>query len=146
MVELLDISLWINRIADNAPRFQGRVYGAALFEAALTQGAPRQMPAAYIIQANDDASRNNLDTALSQRVTVKFSVVIAIRNAADATGADSSKALKAIREEAMIAVLNWTPDGSIYDVTEFVRGGLSRFQNAVLWWEDVYQTAFYVRA
>jgi hypothetical protein len=143
-IEIADIALWINRIAGEVADLQQRVYGAAMLETAMTQGMPKQMPVAYVVMASEHAANNEFDTGLMQQVTVAFSVITAIRNAVDVTGMNSHQMLRDLRQSIMTAILNWTPDSQQYDITQFVQGQLLHFENAVLWWEDVFSTRIYL--
>jgi hypothetical protein len=144
-MDAFNINPWIGRIAEDVEAIKYRVYGAAELEVAIQQGQPRLMPAMYLVPSSERAAPNHLSTGLSQRVEVRFSVVTAIRNVADAVGGPSHEALRLLRIKTRAAIVGWSPNDELYDPTEFAQGQLLRFINGVLWWEDVYTTAYHLR-
>lgn len=120
------------------------VGGAVQFEAA--KDGLTALPAAFVLPSSDAADDSPwLDTLVQQRVGAEFVVIMAVRNLADAQGAAALDVLSPVRADVRDALLNWKPadtdDGCIYR-----NGRLVTFANGVLWWQDIYATAYTIRS
>lgn len=133
----------IDRLNEQVPDFQGRVAGAAELAAALNGLV--KCPVAFVLLADETSSRNELVTALSQRVEVRFGVVLVIRNVADARGKAAAVDLDVIRLQVMVALLNWQPSAD-HEPVQHVAGKLDNYDDQTLWWADTFTTTFYRRA
>jgi hypothetical protein len=133
---------FIARIKTNCPLLKGRVFGAA--ELATATPTTMQPPCAFVIPMGDKSESNTLMNGFSQRVTMQFGVVIAVRNFSDTRGEGGHKQLESVRVQLDAALRNWTaPNASA--PTEHTGGQLAGYDNMVLRWNDVYQTQFYYR-
>jgi hypothetical protein len=133
----------IQRLTDECP-FLKLVGGAAQFERAL-QGLTA-IPAAFVLPARDRGTDSPFaNQIVEQEVSSEFSIVLAARNLADDEGAAAVDELERIRAPVRDALLNWQPDDD-YAGLEFRSGELLAFANGVLWWGDVYATAYLIRS
>ena len=130
----LDIDPWIQRIRDQVPQLRG-VAGAA--ELAAVKDLAQRAPHAWVIPLAEDAGQNVLLNAVSQRVTERIGVVIAVRNSRDARGHTAHNVLRYIRRQIKDALIGWLPDPNEEEVT-FNRGRLIDFSDRVIWWQDEY--------
>lgn len=120
------------------------VGGAVQFEAA--KDGLTALPAAFVLPSGESAEESPwLDTLVQQRVGTEFVVVIAVRNLADAQGAAALDVLSPVRAEVRDALLNWKPDDAD-DGCVYRNGRLVAFANGVLWWQDIYSTAYTIRS
>jgi len=132
----------MERLRLEVPAFK-KVGGAADLPGA--EDALKQVPAAFVMLLAESAAANELlSGALSQRVVVRFAVLIAASNLNDATGEAALATLVPLREAVNAMLLNWQPHPS-FDPCEFARGQLLQVADRVLWWQDEYVTAFYLR-
>lgn len=122
-----------------------RLVGGAA-DLATAYGTPLPtVPAAYVVMMAESASPNSLGNEVEHQVTVRFAVVIAARNVADATGASVAAEVEVLRTAVRELLLGWLPKGAIA-VCEFVRGALADFDAGLMWWQDEYQTDYYIRS
>lgn len=120
------------------------VGGAVQFEAA--KDGLTALPAAFVLPSGESAEESPwLDTLVQQRVGTEFVVVIAVRNLADAQGAAALDVLSPVRAEVRNALLNWKP-ADADDGCGYRNGRLVAFANGVLWWQDIYATAYTIRS
>lgn len=102
-------------------------------------------PAAYVLPLQDPAGPNALANAVSQQVTARFGVLLAVRNFRDPRGEAARSELTPLRSSVADALLNWQP-GADYTPCEYGGGRLLQLTDQVLWWIDEYRTSFEVRA
>jgi len=141
----MDLSLEpvIARLKAQVAAFQNRVGGAADLGAALRE--LKQEPAAFVIPQTERASGNTLENGVSQRVAARFGVVIALSNLRDARGEKAQTELAPVRLSLFAALLGWAPDVD-RDPCEYAGGKILRLSDRVLWWQDNFETAYYLRA
>lgn len=120
-----------------------QVGGAAEFSA-LPEAGPQAVPAAFVVPLEERAGSNQLDTGISQRVDVRFGVILAVRNLRDGVGAAANDDLETLRRAVKAALLGWQPTGAD-DVCTFGGGRVLQLNNQVLWWQDDFVTAYYER-
>lgn len=131
------------RIRDQCSLFK-LVGGAAAFDRA--REGLTTLPAAFVLPAEESAQPSPfMDGFVQQHVDVAFSVALAVRNLADATGAAALDELQPARDPLFDALLAWTPAGCDQHC-EFKSGRLLAFTNGVLWWVDVFATAIVIRS
>lgn len=131
----------IARLALLCPSLR-HVEGAA--EYARLADAVLDPPCAYVLALAEDAAGNTLANAVSQRITVRFGVLLCVRSLTDATGAAGIEALDDLRGEVRLALLGWAPpDG---DPIEYASGALLDVVDGELWWQDVWRSAYLIRA
>jgi len=135
---------WIvDRIKEQAPSLL-RVGGSAGLAQAATD--LKQIPAAYVIPSSERAGASRTGTTVvSQQNTVRFAVVVAVRNLRDARGEQAQTDLLAVREEIITALHGWQPNGD-FDPLEYGGGRLLQLTDAVLWWQDEFLTSHLMRS
>lgn len=101
-------------------------------------------PGCYVFQERMLASENSASTAVIQRVSFQFAVIIVVRNVKD-KGADAADTCFALQASVMTALLNWTIDENA-EPLEYVSGNVLSFDNGFLVWKDTFKTAQYLRA
>lgn len=139
----MHIAPTIARIDDQVVVLRNHVAGAAEFEAAKESIA--HTPAAFVLPLRELAKENEQDTGVLQRTSVRFGVLLAVRNVRDARGAASSQDLKALRASVFTALLGWAPTAD-HDPVTYAAGQIMLLSKGVLWWQDEFITAYYVRA
>jgi len=133
-----------------------KLVGEALDIASAEDDLKNVYPAAYILPNRDQPGSNILANVVSQEVTTTFSVLLAVRNLRDATGAKARAELRPLRSDVADTLLGWTPGPYVeatrvftpsedYTPCEYAGGRLMRVTDTVLWWMDDYRTRFEVR-
>lgn len=120
------------------------VAGASQFQAAA-EAAPTATPAAFVLLLGESPRANELANFVAQRVEVQIGVVYALRNVADPKGAAAGTDLETLRAAGQTALLGWQPTAA-HDPLERGPGALLAFKEQVMWWQDIYTTAFYITA
>ena len=146
-IELFDPELVIARIDAQVAAFK-HIGGSADLNAAI-QGGPLTPPAAFVIPLAERPRQNEYASEIvSQRDDVSCGVIYAVRNLRDALGREAHVELRALRISVMTALLGWTPDSDVYDVFTYAPSGgrLLQFADQVLWWQDDFATALYLRS
>jgi len=144
-VELFDPQLVIARLAAQLPPPALKQRGGAADFAAVKPEA-RILPAAFVLELANRASRNSLATlAVSQQNEIRFGVVLAVQNLRDPRGEKAHADMRTLRQSVMTALLGWQPDPD-YDVVEYGGGRLLQLDNLVLWWQDDYITSILERS
>lgn len=107
---------------------------------------PAKLPAAFVHPLSDSAAPNSLVSGVDQRITVRFAVLLCVRDARPKMlQGRSLTQLDAVRESVRTALLNWQPAGAS-DVCTFAGGNLRDVGSGHLWWQDDYLTAHHWRA
>lgn len=106
----------------------------------------QRLPAAYVIPAQETASRNTLSSnAVHQRITSGFSVVIVVSNKRDAVGGAANEDLDSIITEVRAALLGWQhADADIG--TTYAGGGLLGMADGMVIWSEQFSTEYSLRA
>lgn len=121
---------------------------AGIIELEEAQGATRlETPYAYIFMLGEQSAPNESISVISQRVTVTFAVVIAVANTTNPLhmkGAGDANPLAAVRNPVLNAMLDWQFDTG-YDPVTYKGGRLVLVKNRVLWWQDEFESAYYLR-
>ncbi len=138
----MQLATILAHLKTNCPALR-QIGGAAEFSA-LPDAGPQAVPAAFVVPLDEHAGRNQLDTGISQRVDVRFGVILAVRNLRDGLGAAANDDLEALRRAIKDALLGWRPAGAD-DVCTFGGGRVLQLANQVLWWQDDFLTAYYER-
>lgn len=120
-----------------------KVSGAVDFASAGTD-LKNSTPAAYVLPLADKAGQNELCNAVSQRVDVRFGVVLAVQNLRDARGQNAHSDLEPIRRAVIDALLGWNPDADHAPVL-YGGGRLLQLADGVLWWQLEFVTVYYER-
>ncbi len=120
------------------------VQGAIEFAAIAASGLARA-PLVWLVPLDERGDTNVLNSGVHQQITVTLGVVYAVRDVRDAQGMNAADSLSALRETVFTALLNHFPIGAA-DPISYVSGGLLDFQNAILFWQDQFQTRYTLRA
>ena len=120
-----------------------KVGGAADLDAIGTGVIPT--PSAYVIPARDAATDIELLGGFEQDIDNHFTVVLAIANRRDATGAAALGSLETIRKAVKAAMNGWCPDATNGEQVRFVSGAILRFDDGLLWWADEYRVKTFER-
>jgi hypothetical protein len=138
----MDLAPIIARLKGEASvlRFVG---GAADLPAATEE--LKQHPAAFVIPLTDSASRNGDATgSVTQQVTVRFGVLLAVQNLRDARGEAALTTLTPVRLAVRDALVGFVPEG-YEDPCEIVGGRIMQLNDRVLWWQDDFLSMFIYR-
>ncbi len=114
------------------------------FQTAM-QNLRLKTPAAFVLPGPERAGPNIYIQAVGQLVTMRFSVVLAIQNLRDMQGDAAQTDLDPIRTAVLAALLGWQPGAADSPIT-FGGGRMLKWADGVLWWQDDYDTTYYVRA
>lgn len=119
----------INEIKANCPTFEGRVAGAAEY-ANLRNRSNMNVPSAYVVPLDDNASDLTSQTGYRQTVTDGFSVIVVISNQADERGQAAANQQHDLRAELWAALLGLELDD--YDEITYSGGNLLHVDRARL--------------
>lgn len=152
MAIVLDLSLdpVIARIESQVSAFR-KVGGAA--DLATAARELKQEPAAFVIPVAESARPNTAESLIvSQLVAQRFGVVIAVQNLADSAGKAAQTELGPLRLALFNALVGWVPPLPVgmpaqaeRELVTFGGGRLLRLEDRVLWWQDNFDTAYYLR-
>lgn len=134
----MNLTSVIDRIKASTGTTFKLVGGAAEYGSAVS--ALAASPAAFAVEGRNTAQPSTTLSVVTQRVTVTFSVLIAVQMQADSRGQAGQAAVEAARVAVRSALLGWTPDGAI-EPCAYAGGLLSDFIPGLLWWQDDYTTA-----
>lgn len=109
-------SLVVAHLRDHCPIFARRVSEGIDWES-LEGQAKFAMPAAYVIETDDDAQPNDLDTGVRQVVTDSFDVCVALPAVDERSGAGRDAA-HIVRAALYLALVGWRPE-SHYDAVQY---------------------------
>ncbi|MGE0256931.1 MAG: hypothetical protein AB7N54_20215 [Alphaproteobacteria bacterium] len=122
------------------------VAGAASF-AALMDGKvrPAKTPSAWVIPVAERAGPPARATQVAhQRITVRFGIVIAVREISDAVGDKASAAIEPVHLAVVDALVGWRPEGHD-SLVAYAGGRIVGFQTGFAWWLAEYETARFHR-
>jgi len=144
-MEVLSIATLKARVQTAMPSLRS-IEGAASLEQALASGA-RVSPAAFIIPLAEKSGVNQLATsAVQQRITASFAVVLSVRDYGDARGdAAISHDLSPLRVALLEALMGFAP-GSNWDAITHAGGTLLQIKNGNLFWQDKFMTETHRRS
>lgn len=103
--------------------------------AAIAAADVRDGPLLWVALTRENAELNALNCGVSQRVEVTFSVVFA---------ASGSAALDPVRGCIQTALTGWTPAGAM-EPMQYGGGSVADLNFDLLWWEDSFTTAYFIR-
>lgn len=132
----------VQRVRDTCPAFR-LVAGAAQFSA-LT-AVPTATPAAYVVPLKEVAGPDEGMDATVQRVEHRFGVYLCLLDVRSPSAAAGIADLAAVRADLLAALLGWQADAALLPVS-FVGGELAQVQAGVLWWQDVFSTAYLIES
>lgn len=104
-----------------------------------------QAPTAWVVIMSEAASdvRYEVCDVIEQLVTVRFGVILAVRDIADRTGTAAREDLKQIRIEVLKALGSWMPEGANHNC-RFSRGALTSGigRDGMMFWQDEFTIGF----
>ncbi|MCL2829989.1 MAG: hypothetical protein FWD77_04525 [Betaproteobacteria bacterium] len=133
--------LIIARLRAQAQLLKG-IGGAAEFSLA-SETRPAALPSVYVVPLAETPRANELAPVVMQRVEVSVGLVIAVSNVADKRGAAALGDLGYIRAAVHEALYAWAPEG--FEPLERGPGNLLGLRNGVLWWQDIFNSAHYLK-
>lgn len=143
-----DVQPVIDRLAAALPVLR-KVAGAADY-ATLTQLRDFTPPCAYVLLARERADAGHSGNAMpgtqvgvSQRASVSFGVVVAVRNFREQMGAQSAETLRPILGALRAQLIGWVPPGCGAPIT-LQSGGLKDYDRATTLWIDVFTTQHFI--
>jgi hypothetical protein len=98
------------------------------------------LPIAFVYAFKDGASPSELINKTSQRVSKRFTVIIAAKTS-DAV----SEPIEDVRDQIKAALIGWEPSAT-HDPVEFIGGEIVNITGGVTWWKDTYETLTYNRS
>lgn len=142
-IELLDHQLIIDYLRTHVSKLKS-VSGAA--ELAAASSDLKQTPSAFVVPMSERASPNRTGTmVVQQNNTVRFAVILAVQNLRDSRGQKANDDLRILRHDILNALHAWQP-GDAFDPIEYGGGRVLRLNNQVLWWQDEFLTAHFMRS
>ncbi len=136
----LDLAHWVSRIQARMPGLGTVGLAGDLERVRNAQGA---LPGVWVLPAEERSAAPESEPSLHQQVRVSVSVISALRSYGDATGAKAADALRAHRAPLIAALSGWQPPDAT-TTASFVSGRRLGPANNAMWWEDVFETAFYL--
>ncbi len=119
------------------------VQGAVEFAAIAATGLARA-PLVWLVPLDERAQANVLNQGVHQQITVTLGVVYAVRDVRDAQGMNAADSLSTLRNTVLTTLINHFPTGASEPLT-YASGGLLDFQNAILFWQDQFETRYTLR-
>lgn len=116
-------------------RFENRIGGAAELALAMTYALQKEM--AFVVQMAETAKANMLDSGVSQLITERFAVIVALDNATsdrDKMGLTAYDSLFDIRTQIFSAILGWQMDGA-ESLVSYAAGRVVKVDRAFLWYQ-----------
>ena len=116
-------------------RFENRIGGAAELALAMTYTLQKEM--AFVVQMAETAGTNRLDSGISQLITERFAVIVALDNATsdrDKMGLTAYDTLFDIRAEIFKALLGWQITEA-ESLVSYAGGRVVKVDRAYLWYQ-----------
>jgi hypothetical protein len=133
----MKLSYIVTRIRLANTIFGNYVGGSAELDLAITKNTLTRKEIAFVVPVTEDATANKLDSGISQLITEKFAVIVALANdssQADKTGLTSYDLLHNIRSELFRSLVGWQIKGA-ESLIEYAGGRFISVRNSYLWWE-----------
>lgn len=145
-INVFDPQLVIERLRDQVAALK-TVGEAPDYATAMEDVKGKRIPAAYVLDLATKPAANETGTVrVSQRCGITFAVVLAVQNLRDPRGEKAKGALRAVRIPVITALLGWKPsDDPQYDICTLGPGRVLGFDDQVLFWQDDFYTALYLR-
>ena len=121
-------------------RFGDMIAGAAELAYALSGTLTKEV--AFVIPLTETAKTNDLDSGISQKITERFGVIVALDNATsdrDKTGLTAYDTLHDIRTELFSAILGWQIPGT-EDLVSYGGGRSIGITRATFWYQFEFVT------
>ena len=116
-------------------RFGNNVFGAA--ELAMALEYTLKQDCAFVVQVSETATNNNLDGGISQVISEKFAVMVALNNGESEkgkTGVIAFDKLAEARAQIFKAILGWQITGA-ESLVEYAGGKVAGINRAYLWYQ-----------
>lgn len=123
----------IEALRERLPIFGSRVGGAVQFKA-LGEKSALQIPCAYVIPLDDNASERKAGNTARQEITDGFAVVVVMSNKPDEKGQGSALNAHNMRTLLWAALLGWCPSEE-YDPIVYEGGQLMKLDRAEMWFQ-----------
>ncbi|AUN95873.1 phage tail terminator protein [Pseudazoarcus pumilus] len=136
----LDLALWAARLESAVTGLKSVGLAGDLARLQNAQGA---LPGAWVLPADETSAAPMDEPSLYQRVTVRVSIVTALRSYGDATAGRATDALRERRKALITALTGWTPADAASPVS-FVSGRRLGPVKGAMWWEDIFETDYYL--
>jgi hypothetical protein len=140
MIQLMDLSDWVDQIADQCPAFGGRVF-KTIPDDELTIDLT-DSPCVFVYLSGDTSDENRLRIGIRQKMTSEISVEIIIRRTAtfeDRFNNDIVELIKTYREQIFNALSGFEPGNTVKDVSH-VSGALKTKEAKLIKWVDTFNT------
>jgi hypothetical protein len=140
MIQLMDLSDWVEQIADQCPAFGGRVF-KTIPDDELTIDL-HESPCAFVYLAGDTSDENRLRIGIRQKMTSEISVEIIFRRTAsfdDRFNDNAVDLIKGYRQEIFNALSGFEPGNTVKDVSH-VSGALKTKEAKLIKWVDTFNT------
>jgi len=142
----MDLELVITQLSALKTAKTIAVLGGAADLSSAQIDANNTFPVAYVIPLADRAGSNSSGTTfVRQRVETRFGVLLGVKSLKDAVSRQNLNNLTPVRKAIQSALIGWMPAGSD-DLVTYGSGKLLKIQDGVLWWQDEFITAFYLRS
>ena len=120
------------------------VAGAAEL-AALRNNPPKsRQPAAYVLPIADTAGPNSVAMAVSQQVTERFGVALALGSHEDPRGGAASEAMETVKRAVRDALLGWPPETGM-EGCHYAGARTIDFRGGVVWLLLEFTTTYHIR-
>lgn len=143
MIELIDLSHWVEQIKSECPVFENRVF-KTIPDDELSIDLLED-PVAFVYLSADQTDDNNSSViTVKQNLTSNVTVEIVTRRTAskaDRFNEDSVEKIRQYRTELFNALLGWKPADSIKRVLH-IKGELNKKDIKTLKWADTFFTEY----
>ena len=123
-------------------RFTNYIAGAAELSYALQGSLQKEM--AFVIQLSETVEPNKLDSGISQIVTERFGIIVALDNSQeqkDKTGLTAYDQLYEVRQELFGALLGWQMEG-MDSLVSYAGGKVLGINRAQFWYQFEFEADF----
>jgi hypothetical protein len=128
----VDLVSLIGQLRGFVPLFDGRVAGMVEWDAVMRgELRPEQLPAAYVLPLEEDATDNDEQNALYQEVKQRVGVVVEFDNSLDRRGQSVTQLYEPMRAAINKAILNWRATDPDHALRGFEYSG-----GRLLAWDD----------
>ena len=135
----------LERLGNNAAQLGLKLVGAAAEFQVAAESKPAATPAVYVIPLDEAPQPNSMDNIVIQRVVSSVGIVLVVRNVSDAKGQAAGSDMTELRKAVKALLLGWQPLAG-HDPLERGPGQLLAFRDGHMWWQDIYNTAYYDRS
>ena len=138
----MDLGPIVQRVVDRVPAARRARFAISL-PAALQDAAAAGTGElwVYVVPGSISANQNDAAGAVSQQVTVSFSVVVIVKNVRDARGDGASDQLNGLLGPLRKVLQGWAPPWANTPV-ELSRGRIAGFSDFVSVWQEDFLTGY----